>query len=847
MPQVIPALVYYAATFFGAYGWVAAAAALVASYAVNANQKRKANKKARDAYNSSLEDRLVMTSTANGARSRIYGQCRNVDGVIFKGTHGANSQYYTLVVALAGHECESIEKVYFNDQELTLESDGAGGFWVQTSPYMRNPVVTASLTLVPDGVGGASAVAPFEPISQSTVIDPGYGVSDVVVVGNTISVTGLLDPMAEPVVFFQYVADVPKARVWKYLGTSSQDIGSDLLASRFPALINTGTDPNTGLPNDDRFAGICALVVELEFDQDAFPTGLPNITALVRGARVFDPRDDSTAWSQNPSLIARDWSRYSRGGACTAAEVPDAMVEAAANACDTETDFETPSGTQTLPLYQCDIVCRLDVPPDQHLDEIVESMAGKSGWAGGTLRWVAGAYRAPVADITEDWVTDAESIVIVPQPPRTELVNVFRPSIFSSDLTVSGTTGQTAAYTLIPLEEVRSDDYITEDGEELPAEVTLGGVQHNVHAQHICSVLMRDAHEGYTIKLPCNMRAWALELFDTVTLTLPTFGLDEAEFEVVGWAFSVEKGVILTLKKTTAAIFDPDAEFADLNASPNSTLVLPWVVEDIENFAVEDAPQDGTQQSRAMVSWDAIAGESVRQSGRVEVQYRLINTTYSEADWQSWPEAGAATSTIVPGLNSGSFYMFRARAVNTLGVRGAWCTQVLYSPSVPLISTDQLASGSVTEVLAADVASDSHTTAVSSVTDRVLATLSYANDTGGPVTLELSLTSQRRVTASGGYAGSVEGATLYIGTHTSPIYGGGSGTVGPPYSGLLDTPALTAGQSAQWSEAVVWSFDLEDGEELEMSSYCRLYPNFGSGNVTVDSYNVNHRMTVIKR
>jgi hypothetical protein len=80
MPQVIPFAISIALEY-GAY--YAAAVLIVVQAAVNASQRRKAARKARDAYNSSLEDRLVMASTANGARSRIYGECRNVDGVIF--------------------------------------------------------------------------------------------------------------------------------------------------------------------------------------------------------------------------------------------------------------------------------------------------------------------------------------------------------------------------------------------------------------------------------------------------------------------------------------------------------------------------------------------------------------------------------------------------------------------------------------------------------------------------------------------------------------------------------------------------------------------------------------------
>ena len=276
MPQAVVAV----AAWWAAYGSYVVIA-LTAYTAYSANQKRRRmERQARDAYNAGLQDRLNMVSSPDGARSRVYGEVRNVDGVIFKAAHGANSEFYTLVVAIAGHECQSIEKVYFNDQELTLGSDGAGGFWVQTEPYQLSSIVSAQEQMAMAGTA-ASVTLDHTPIAGSvtcvqTSNDDTGTYSFTPTVDGT-SVTGTVPiPTGQPVICsYQYTLAQPKARVWKYLGTAGQDIGSDLLASRFPALINTGT-------NDDRFAGICCLVVELEYDQDAFPLGVPNVTALVR-------------------------------------------------------------------------------------------------------------------------------------------------------------------------------------------------------------------------------------------------------------------------------------------------------------------------------------------------------------------------------------------------------------------------------------------------------------------------------------------------------------------------------------------------------------------------------------
>jgi hypothetical protein len=699
--KLLPIAAYVAVNFFfpGASPFWAFAAAAFTSYQAGRYQQRRAERQARDAYNGSLQDRLVMSLASDKVRSALFGEARNSDAVVFNGQWGANSQFLTLVVALCHGESDSIGDIYFDDIQITasdLTSDGAGGFWVQKTPFNRQPVISGQATGTAVGLT-ATVVLPNTPISGSVFV-VGSNTTDNTppsftpgVVGNTVTCT-VSTPGEFVTVTYQYLGSQPKARVWKYLGTPTQNIGTDLLASRFPSLINTGTDPTTGLPNSDRFAGITALVVELEYDQDAFPSGIPNISAVVRGQKVLDVRTGSTAWTENPALIARAWSLASYGGACLTSEVVDSKIIAAANACDVSTNFVTPTGTVVQPLFQCGIVCPLDGKPDDALSEIIESMAGKWGWAGGQLSVVAGTYRAPVVTITEDWVSDAGSIKIMPQAQRVDLVNVIKPTISDS----------AQNYVSAAMPQVRSAAYITADGQELVLEVQFSGVTDNTHAQHVAGVMMREAREALTVELPCKFHAWQLELFDVVRLTLPVFGFVAKEFEVLGWRFGMGDGVTLSLKETGASIYDPAANFDNPNAVPNSALVLPWVVAPITGLAVTSgiaALLDGTQQARALVSWTPAAAANVTNTGNVEIQYVEATGTLPTGDWPSVMSQGSGSSVTIPGLLSGRYYLFKARAINTIGVRSAWSAQisVLMAPA-PQVSGDNLIANSSFEV-----------------------------------------------------------------------------------------------------------------------------------------------------
>ncbi len=634
-----------------------------ATFTYGNHQRRKQQRAAREAFNDSVQDRLVMTATAQAARSRVYGRVRNVDGVLFSHTHGPNKEFLTMVVAFAGHQVDAIEQVWFNDKPVTLDAFGN----VTSEPYNVTARTSAAIPMVVTG-GAGTVELPSAPISTPIAVFgtnvPGSGSSidfapDLThpgtLSGSTFSVTGAPRDGAW-LVLYETEPTSSRARVRLYTGAPGQSLYSDLVA-----LVGSAVMPS------DRFEGVACAIVTLQYDQDVFPSGVPGISAVIRGARVFDPRTSSTQWSENPGLIARDWSLYASGGGCVASEINEPSFLAAANACDVVTGFALPSGGPVvLPLYQCGIVIPLNANPDEALSEICEAMAGQWGWAGGRLSVRAGVYRAPVASITEDWITSAEAIDVTPAAPTGEAINILRPTYADA----------AQGYVQTPGPEVRADTYVAADGRELVQELQLGGVTRSVHAQHVCGVLLREAREALTLKLPCNLRAYGLELFDVVSVTLPRFGWAAKLFEVVGWRFSLTGGVMLTLRETAAAIYTPEPVFDLINTSPNTGLPRPEAPPAITGLAATSggvAQIDGSSLARIRVSWNPIASEAVRQSGSIEVQVAEVFGGLPAGDWPTIaPLAGRALAADIFGQRIGRLVAIRARAVNTLGMRGPW-------------------------------------------------------------------------------------------------------------------------------------------------------------------------------
>lgn len=110
-------------------------------------------------------------------------------------------------------------------------------------------------------------------------------------------------------------------RIKKYLGTDSQTADSDLVSEVAEWTTN------------HRLRGIAYIYVRLKWDRDAFPSGIPNFSAWVKGKKVYDPRTVSTYWSPNVSLISRDYLSDTRFGLqVISADIAD--ISSTANICE---------------------------------------------------------------------------------------------------------------------------------------------------------------------------------------------------------------------------------------------------------------------------------------------------------------------------------------------------------------------------------------------------------------------------------------------------------------------------------------------------------------------------------
>ena len=80
--------------------------------------------------------------------------------------------------------------------------------------------------------------------------------------------------------------------------------------------------------------GCAKILVRLAPKRGIFPTGVPNISAVVRGKEVYDPRTATTSYSANAALCIRDYLVDPDQLGATASEIDDAGMITQADICD---------------------------------------------------------------------------------------------------------------------------------------------------------------------------------------------------------------------------------------------------------------------------------------------------------------------------------------------------------------------------------------------------------------------------------------------------------------------------------------------------------------------------------
>mgnify|MGYP005989456841 CR=1 FL=1 len=407
--------------------------------------------------------------------------------------------------------------------------------------------------------------------------------------------------------------------------------------------------------------GLAYLYVRYEYDQDVFANGIPLITAVVQGKKVYDPRTTSTAYSNNAALCIRDFLTASYGLNDDA--IDDVSFAAAANECDESVTLDTGGAEKR---YTINGIVRADRAVGDVLGDMMAACAGTLFWGSGYWKLKAGAYSSPVKTLTLDDLRSAISL-----DTRITMRDNFNE--------VQGTFNDAGQdWITVDYPKLNSSAFLAEDGgtgNETTLDLQLPYTTSASAAQRLAKLTLFRGREQMTINAEFGMNAFDIEVGDIIAFTNDRYGWDEKEFEVVGWRLAANQDagdlrVALTLRETSAAAFDWNAEETAIIGN-NTNLPIYTAAMTIFNLSAGDGGNtqgDGTFINSALLSWDAVGNAYVE---RYEVQWkRTSDSTYSTTFTTN-------NSIEITPLVDGVEYTFRVRAITANGYRGPFASVTL--------------------------------------------------------------------------------------------------------------------------------------------------------------------------
>jgi hypothetical protein len=652
-------LIAYAAVYVGVSTYVVAGILIARQVYGAASARRKARAaaaRARAEYNSSLTDRSVTVLQSVPPWRVVYGRAVTGGDIVAiltsdkTGIREDGSTYTKpdalkhLVVVCAAHEVAAIHEVYIEGVPVgTLDGGGSattGEFHLvrtDTRGYHFTGSVTVSETIVNvlRAYSDNGEVGAYRHFNEETV--------------TLTAPSTLTGPSGVAVtVVCEVQSDLSSVRVQKHLGTASQTADSylmGLLPSQWTAA--------------DRLRGLAYCVVTLDLEDTRFGGGPPNITFDVSGRLLYDPRTGTTAWSANPALCLRDFLTAPWGYEVSAADVDDASIIVAANACDATISLTVGASTTTGPTYTCNGVFTTSDSREAVLEDLCECMAGYAIY-GAQWRVLAGMWTPPVMALADDDL-DGQIEIVQAGAGLDDLFNGLR-----------GTYIASGKSTPADIDSYANAIFVAADGRELWTNITLPFTDNKARARNLARIFVERARSSLVIRYPAKLRAWPLQVGDRVTVTSGEYGFAAKTFRVTDWQFALQAPVTLTLQEDVPGSYDL-ADAASADPSPNTDLPSPWIVAAIGSLTAASGTAqlqgraDGAINARIYVSWAPVSDAYVTDgSGRIE----LLWSRSGSPEWRQITLPGDSTSGWIDDVVEGEFVTIEVRCVNGLQVRG---------------------------------------------------------------------------------------------------------------------------------------------------------------------------------
>lgn len=609
--------------------------------------------------------------------------------------------------------------------------------------------------------------------------------------------------------------DNPNAFTSGRLIRFSVNLGTDdQAADNFAVQSLSGT--TQGITSTDRYRGCAYVYLQMVYDAEKF-SGMPAISFKVKGKKVFDPRDSSTAFSSNPALIIRDFlTDTTYGLKCLSSEINDTTnaggFGAAANICDQDVTLADNSTTEKR--YTANGFTNFSATGTGIIEGLLTSMAGQLTYTNGKFNVFAGAAQTPSLTITDDNLL--EPIVLTTRSQTGELYNTVKPIFVDASNNFIGADAPVYEDSTFLTEDTPNGTTSDKPNFKKQMELRLPFTTTHTMAQRIGRIALIKQRDTQTISCLVDLKFMQLQPVDWVYVTNERLGFNQKVFEVVDWELAIAGetdaqflACRLSLKEASSSTFTfntSDYQTAVASGSNLSGGTISLAAPTNLSIATDSTSVSVITNTSVTASWTNASSPYIIGT---EVQFkRSSDSVYST----SFANAGS-TKQQITGLEVGVTYNFRVRHISAR--RGSDFVTANHTVGGTAVSVNDLDNSNTTK---ADVGLDNVDNESSATIRGQETSGNHSGTVGGVANSTITVGAQRaneRIDSSGRFTGDLTGNVRSNGTTRTPaqvIDGSDRATAGLNSSGDVNravpaaqinnalTTVLTARPSttAQW-------------------------------------------------